>query len=105
MLYGISNYDFDRLKRIQNSATRIVANTGKFDHITLILHKLYWLSVRQRIFFMILLTTYKLSMTWHLNTSVNCCPLESHPENSGAFNAAAPACFKNTPVTVTFTDH
>jgi len=36
-----------------------VTNTRKYDHITLILQKLHWLPVRQRINFKILLITYK----------------------------------------------
>ena len=39
MLYGISNYNINRLQRIQNSAARIVKNTRKYDHITPILQK------------------------------------------------------------------
>jgi len=37
LLYGISDYNINRLQRIQNSATRIVTNTRKYDHITSIL--------------------------------------------------------------------
>jgi len=43
MLYGISDYNINRLHRIQNSAARIVANTRKYDHITPILQNLHWL--------------------------------------------------------------
>ena len=59
MLYGISDYNINRLQRIQNSAARIVTNTRKYDHMTPILQKLHWLPVRQRIHFKILLITYK----------------------------------------------
>ena len=59
LLYGISDYNINRLQRIQNSAARIVTNTRKYDHITPILQKLHWLPVRQRIHFKILLITYK----------------------------------------------
>jgi len=55
LLYGKS----DSLQRIQNSATRIVTNRRKYDHITPILQKLHWLPVRQRIHFKMLLITYK----------------------------------------------
>ncbi|KAK2144661.1 hypothetical protein LSH36_739g02000 [Paralvinella palmiformis] len=41
LLYGISDYNINRLQRIQN-------NTRKYDHITPILQKLHWLHVRQR---------------------------------------------------------
>jgi len=57
LLYGIFDYNINRLQRIQNSAARIVTNTRKHDHITPILQKLHWLLVRQRIYFKILLIT------------------------------------------------
>ena len=49
LLYGISDYNINRLQRIQNSAARIVTTTRKYDHITTILQNLHWLPVRQRI--------------------------------------------------------
>ena len=58
-LYGISDYNINHLRRIQNSAAHIVTNTRKYDHITPILQKRHWLPVRQRIHFKILLITYK----------------------------------------------
>jgi len=48
LLYGISDYNINRLQRIQNSAACIVINTQIYDHITPILKKLHWLPVRQR---------------------------------------------------------
>ena len=59
LLYGISDYNINRLQRIQNSAARTITNTRKYDHITPILQKLHWLPVRQRIHFKILLITYE----------------------------------------------
>ena len=44
LLYGISDYNINQ--RIQNSAARIVTDTGKYDNITPILQKLHWLPVR-----------------------------------------------------------
>ena len=60
LLYGISNYNINRLQKIQNCAARIVTNTGKYDHITPFLKKLHWLPVRFRISYKILLITYKI---------------------------------------------
>ena len=34
-IYGISDYNINRIQRIQNSAARIVTNTRKYDHITM----------------------------------------------------------------------
>ena len=59
LLHGISAYNINRIQRIQNSAARIITNSRKYDHITPILQKLHWLRVRQRIYFKILLITYK----------------------------------------------
>ena len=55
LLYGIPDYNINRLQRIQNRAARIVTNTRKYDYITPILQKLHSLPFRQRINFKILL--------------------------------------------------
>ena len=81
LLYGISDYNINRLQRIQKSAAHLVTNTRKYDHITLILYKLLCLPVRQHIHFNILLITYK-SINDMASEYLNWCPLESHPENS-----------------------
>jgi len=41
LLYGISDYNINRLQQIQNSAAHIVTNTRKYDHITTILQILH----------------------------------------------------------------
>jgi len=82
MLYGISNYNINRLHQFQNSAARIVTNTRKYDHITPILQKLHWLPVRQRIYLKILLVTYKSINDMVPEYLCDRCPLESQLENS-----------------------
>ena len=59
LLYSISDYNINRLQRIQNNASRIMINTVQYDHVTPILQNLHWLPVRQRIHFKIVLITYK----------------------------------------------
>jgi len=61
LLYGISDYNINRLQRIQSSGARIVTNSQKYDRITQNLQKLHWLpvTVRQRIHYKILLIAYK----------------------------------------------
>ena len=49
LLYGISNYNINRLQNNQNCAARIVTNTSKYDHITPVFKKFHWLPVRFRI--------------------------------------------------------
>jgi len=46
LLYGISDYNINRLKQIQNSAACIMTNTQMYDHITPILQKILWLPVK-----------------------------------------------------------
>jgi len=59
LLYGISDYNINRLQRIKNSAARMVTNTRKYYYITSIIQKLHWLPDGQRIHFKNLLRTYK----------------------------------------------
>ena len=59
LLYGISDKSMKKLRRVQNTAARIVTLSRKYDHITPILKTLHWLPVNLRIEFKILLLTYK----------------------------------------------
>lgn len=59
LLYGISKQELSKLQRIQNAAARVVTGTRRDSHITPILCKLHWLPVQQRIYYKILLLTYK----------------------------------------------
>lgn len=59
LLAGISDYNLQRIQRVQNTAARILSLTRKFDHITPVLKQLHWLPVRLRIHFKILLLTYR----------------------------------------------
>ena len=59
LLFGLPQYEIDRLQRIQNAAARVVALAKKFDHITPVLKELHWLPITQRINFKILLLTFK----------------------------------------------
>ena len=40
---------FQRLQGVQNAAARLVASTGRREHITPVLRQLRWLPVRQRV--------------------------------------------------------
>lgn len=42
LLYGLPQHLLSRLRSVQNTATRTVTRTSKFDHITLILKKFHW---------------------------------------------------------------
>ena len=59
LLYGLPNCEITKLQRVQNAAARLLTSSRKFDHITPVLKELYWLPVRYRIHFKILLLTFK----------------------------------------------
>ena len=59
LLYGLPQHLISRLQSIQNTATRVVTRTRKFDHLTPVLKQLHWLPVRYRIVFKILQLVYK----------------------------------------------
>ena len=52
-------HHIDRLQRIQNAAARVVLLIPKFDNIRTALFDLHWLPVKQRIWFKIMLLTFK----------------------------------------------
>ena len=56
---GISQANLNKIQRIQKTLARVVTNTSKFEHITPILKKLYWLPIKQRIDYKLCLLTYK----------------------------------------------
>ena len=60
LLYGLPDKEISKIQRVHNSAARLVTKTRRADHITPILRKLHWLSVRKRFVFKILLFTYKI---------------------------------------------
>ena len=57
LLYGLPQSVIDRLQYVQNCAARLVSRTRSSEHITPVLRRLHWLSVRQRI-------TYKITYTY-----------------------------------------
>ena len=55
----MSDTNFAKLQRVQNSLARIVTSTRKYDHITPVLNRLHWLPVRQRVMYKTAMLTYK----------------------------------------------
>jgi len=45
----MTDYNFKKLQRVQNTLTRVVLRAGKVEHITPALIKLHWLPVKQRV--------------------------------------------------------
>ena len=60
ILLGLSSYELEKLQRLQNTAARLTVTTKKSAHVTQVLKSLYWLPVKERIIFKILLVTYKI---------------------------------------------
>ena len=58
-LYGIQEYQIDRLQMLFRITARILTLSHSSCHISFITGKLHWLSVRERIDFKILLLTLK----------------------------------------------
>ena len=59
LLSGIPDYQIQKLQRMQNHATHVVAWLWKYDHISPTLERLHWLPVKDRILFKTMLLTYK----------------------------------------------
>ena len=59
LLTGLPQHLLQKLQHVQNSASRLLACTRIFEHITPILKDLHWLPVKERIDFKILLLTFK----------------------------------------------
>ena len=59
LMYGLPACIISKLRRLQNSAARVVTRSRKFDHITPILRDLYWLPPSKRITFKAQILTYR----------------------------------------------
>ena len=59
LLYGIPQYQMDRLQRVLNAAARVICWVPRFDRITPILIKLHWLPIKFRIQFKVSLLVHK----------------------------------------------
>ena len=59
LLFGLPDYQIERLQRVHNTAARILTRIQTFDHITPILAKLHWLPVKQRIVYKLMTLTFQ----------------------------------------------
>ena len=59
LLYGLPNYQLNKLQRVLNASARLVCNAPRFCHISPLHRGLHWLPVKARIVFKILLITFK----------------------------------------------
>ena len=58
-LFNAVLYGLPETQLVQNSAARLITGTPRRDHITAVLFNLYWLPVRQRIDFKLLVFGYR----------------------------------------------
>ena len=49
----------NKLQRVQNAAARLITGTVKFSRITPMLRSLYWLPIKQRVRFKMLILVFK----------------------------------------------
>lgn len=59
LLHGVPSCLLQRLKRVQNSAARLISGSSRREHITPILISLHWLPVEFRLKYKVLLHTFK----------------------------------------------
>ena len=59
LLYGLPNYQLNKLQRVLNASARLVCDAPRFFHISPLLRGLHRLPVKARIEFKILLITFK----------------------------------------------
>ena len=59
VLYGMSQTNFDKLQRVQNTLARVVTGTTRFDHITPVLEGLHWLPIQSRVSFKLATLAFK----------------------------------------------
>ena len=63
ILHGTTISNINKIQCVINTLAQVVTGTGKRDHITPVLEKLYWLPVQPRISFKITLIAYKTTLT------------------------------------------
>ena len=122
LFYGLPKYHLSKLQRVQNAAARLVTSTRKYDHITPVLYNLHWLPVFYRIYFKILILTFKaihnMSPSYISNlVSIKSCSAYSLRSNSSlildrpkgrilstlgarSFYAAAPTLWNSLPANI-----
>ena len=59
LLYGIPQYQMNRLQRVLNAATRLTCRLPRFALVTTALFRLHWLPIRYRILYKIALLAFK----------------------------------------------
>ena len=80
LLYGIPEYEINRLQKLQNSCARLIYSRKKFDHVGDLFKELHWLPVKQRIIFKILMFVFKIFLEMaplYLKDCITICNLDN----------------------------
>ena len=72
VLYGLPDYEINRLQMLQNSCARLIYGRKKYDHVSDLFYELHWLPVKQRIIFKILLFVFKIFLETAPSYLKNC---------------------------------
>ena len=59
LLFGVPQYQYNRLQKVLNAAARVTCLIPRYAHITPVLTQLHWLPVKSRVHFKIALIVYK----------------------------------------------
>ena len=80
LLYGLPEYEINRLQMLQNSCARLIYNRKKYDHVSDLLKQLHWLPIKQRIVFKVLLFVFKTFLNMAPQYLKDCLTI-TNPEN------------------------
>ena len=72
LLYGVSEFEINRLQKLQNSCARLIYGRRKFEHVSDIFHDLHWLPVKRRIIFKALMFVFKIFLNVSPTYLSNC---------------------------------
>ena len=59
ILFGVWKQNITKLQRAQNTLARVVTRSSRYDSATIQLQNLYWLPIKQRIYFKICVLSFK----------------------------------------------
>jgi len=95
LFVGMSDRNFKKLQRVQNTLARVVLRAGKFEHITPALIQLHWLPVKQRALYKLALITF--NVLQHNNPMYLCDLLTTHnPSHNLRSNPLNTCCLSAT---------
>jgi len=67
ILFGVADNLLQRLQSVENAVVRVITSTGRYEHITPVLHQRHWLPVREQklaVFVYMISFQDQLSFSW-----------------------------------------